>query len=85
MNHLCHCESYSFDIKLKAIMAKALEESSMYLTPKTLNGDSIEVFWSEWDHLRKILKNKSVSNEVNSATGIMLQEKKLEIEGIQLE
>ena len=67
------------------MMAKALEESSMYLTPKTLNGDSIEVFWSEWDHLRKILKNKSVSNEVNSATGTMLQEKKLDIEGIQLE
>ena len=79
LNRLCHCESYQFGIELETAMAKALEETSTYLTPQIVTGDSNEVFHSEWDNLNKILTNVTGSNIVNSAAGIMLQESGSEI------
>ena len=76
LNHLYHCESYSFGIQLETAMAKALEETSTYLTPQIVNGDCNEVFHSEWDNLNNILTNVTGSNVVNSAAGNMLQEVK---------
>ena len=78
LNRLCHCESYSFGIELETAMAKALDETSTYLTPQIVTGDNNEVFHSEWDNLNKILTNVTGSNVVNSAAGIMLQETKSE-------
>ena len=43
---------------------------------KFLTGDRNEVFHSEWHYTNKILKNVSWSNVVNSAAGIMFQERK---------
>ena len=76
LNNLCHCVSYSFGIELQTAIAKALEGTSTYLTPPIVNGDSNEVFHSEWDILNKILTNVTGSSIVNSAAGIMLQEVK---------
>ena len=76
LNRLCHCESYSFGIKLKTAMAYALEEANTYLTPQIVSGESNEVFHNEWDNLNKILTNVTGSNVVNSAAGIILQEVK---------
>ena len=47
LNRLCHCESYSFGIKLKTAMAYALEEANTYLTPQIVSGESNEVFHNE--------------------------------------
>ena len=57
-------------------MAYALEEAKSYLTPQIVSGESNEVFRNEWDNLNEILINAIVSNVVNSAVGIMLQEVK---------
>ena len=65
------------------MMAKALKESSTQLTPKTLTGDSSVVFQSEWDHINKVLKKVSGSNVVDSAAGIMFQDRKSEIKGTE--
>ena len=72
----CHCESYSFGIELETAMAYALEEAKSYLTPQIVSGESNEVFRNERDNLNEILINVIVSNVVNSAVGIMLQEVK---------
>ena len=76
LNRLCHCESYSFGIKLETAMAYALEEANTYSAPEIVSGESNEVFHNEWDNLNKILTNVKGSNVVNSAAGIMLQEVK---------
>ena len=55
-------------------MAKAMEETSTYLTPQIVNRHCNKVFHSQWDNLNKILTNAIGSNVVNSAGGIMLQE-----------
>ena len=57
-------------------MAKALEETSTYLTPQIVGADGKEVCHGEWDNLNKILTNVTESNVVNSAAHIMLQEVK---------
>ena len=64
------------------MIVKASEKSR---TPKVFTGDSNEVFHSKCDYGNKILKNVTGTNAVNSAAGIMFQESKSEIEGIQLE
>ena len=63
------------EIERETTMAKVLEETSTYLTPQIVSGDCNAVFHSEWDNLNKILTNVTGSN-VNSASGIMLQEVK---------
>ena len=57
-------------------MAKALEETSTYLTHQIVSADGNEVFHSEWDNLNKIHTNITGSNVVNSAADIILQEVK---------
>ena len=42
LNRICHFESYSFGIELETAMAKALEETSTYLTPQIVSGDCNE-------------------------------------------
>ena len=76
LNRLCHCESYSYGLELETAMAKAIEESDTYITPQIVTGDDNVVFHSEWDNLNKIKTNITGSNVVNSAAGIMLQERK---------
>ena len=76
LNRHCHCESYSFRIELETALAKALEETSAYLTPEMVSGDCNKVFHRELDNLNKILTNVTESNVVNSTAGIMLQEVK---------
>ena len=76
LNRLCHCESHSFGIELETAMAKALEETSTYLTHQIVSADGNEVFHSEWDNLNKIHTNITGSNVVNSAADIILQEVK---------
>ena len=67
------------------MIVKASDKSRTHLTPKVFTGDSNEVFHSKCDYGNKILKNVTGTNAVNSAAGIMFQESKTEIEGIQLE
>ena len=74
LNRLGHCESYDFGLELETAMAKALDETSMLLTPQIVKGDGNVLFHSEWDNLNKILTNVHGSNVVNSAGGIMVQE-----------
>ena len=76
LNRLCHCESYSFGIKLDTAIPYALKEVNTYWMPQTVSGESNEVFHNEWYKLNKILTNVTGSNTVNSAAGIMLHEVK---------
>ena len=74
LNRLGHCESYDFGLELECVMAKTLDETSMFLTPHIAKGEGNVLFHSEWDNLNKIFTNVHGSNVVNSAGGIMIQE-----------
>ena len=71
LNRLGHCESYDFGLELETVMAKALDETSTFLTPQI--GEGNVLFHSEWNNLNKILINVHGSN-VNYDGGIMIQE-----------
>ena len=57
-------------------MAKAIDEADTYLTPQIVTGKDNLVFHSEWDNLNKILTNVTGSNVVNSAAGMLQEQKK---------
>ena len=76
LNKLGHCESYNFGLELETAICNALDDESVYLTPKIICGTSNKVFHSEWDNLNKITTNIYSFNVVNRAGGIMIQETK---------
>lgn len=73
---LRHSETYNFCLELETALAKALDETSTYLTPQIITGEGNAAFHSEWDNLNKITTNVHGSNVVNSTGGIMIQEVK---------
>lgn len=74
LNRLGHSENYEFGLELETALAKAIEESSTYLTPQIVTGEGNIVFHCEWDNLNKTTTNVHGTNIVNSAGGIMVQE-----------
>ena len=76
LSRLGHCETDDFGRELETAMAIALDNTSTYLTPQIVKGDDNMVLHGEWDNLNKILTNVTGSNVVNSAAGIMLQERR---------
>ena len=76
LNRLGHCETYNFCLELESALAKALYESSAFITPQVITGDGNSIFYMEWDNLNAMNTNVSGPNVVNSTGGIMIQEVK---------
>ena len=76
LNRLGHCESDEFGLELETALATALDDASTFLTQQIATGEDNLVLHVEWDKLNRILTNVTGSNVVNSAAGIMLQERR---------
>ena len=75
LNRLGHCESHSFSVELETAIAKAIEETSLYLTSQIIRDPSVpSLFHSEFDNFDQLVNTMSGTNSVHTAHGIMMQE-----------
>jgi hypothetical protein len=63
-------------LELETAIAKALDDTSSFLTPQIVTGEGNEVTHFEWDNMNKTTTNVHGSNTVNSTGGIIIQEVK---------
>ena len=75
INRFGHCESYSFSLEVETAIAKALEETSSFLSSQIVrNPAAPSIFHSDFDNFDQYVNDISGTGSVHTANGIMLQD-----------
>ena len=75
INRFGHCESYSFSLEVGTAIAKALEETSSFLSSQIVrNPAAPSIFHSDFDNFDQFVNDISSARLVHTANGIMLQD-----------